>query len=61
MIKEQKLKYSSDIEEISKQITESGKYINENEHIELYLYEDKQLSKNQENKEEDGNDENYIV
>ena len=61
MIKEQKLKYSSEIEEISKQLKESGKYINENEDIELYLYEDKQLSKNEENKEENGNNENYVV
>lgn len=42
MIKEQQLKYEANLEEILKQISESGKYIEQKENIELYYYAHKQ-------------------
>lgn len=55
MIKEQQIKYNSDFEEISKQLSEKGKFNDQKENIELIFFEDKNNLKNKEN---NGNQDN---
>jgi len=51
MIKEQQLKYNSDLEDILRQLSEKGNYIDQIENIELNFYGDKQLLKDKDNNE----------
>ena len=64
MIREQSLKYNLESQEILKQLSEGGKWSDQNENIELNFFGDKEILKNKQindNQEKDKEKINYVV